>query len=183
MGKNVGVFLGLNFVLLIFFVKFINVVFDLGGKAFVGELLLFGFFLAVALICMAGLYFNLDFAVPGLLVLFAVSLINTLFLYFNYSFRVYDFVLLSFVGLLGFIATLNKLEKPGESGDLEMDAAFDKIAPEAKVIFEDAEFELADPVEVAELAKYGEKKAIPKKKSAKKTTTKKKAQKKPVKKK
>jgi len=154
--KNAGVFLGLNVVLLIFFVKLANAVFDMHGRAFLGEFLLYGLFLAAALICMAGLYFNLDFAYPGLLLLFAVSLVNTLFIYFNYPFRLYDFVLLSFVGLLGFITCLNKLEKPRVSGDMRIDTSFERRAPETKVIFEDAEFEKADPVEVKELQKYGE---------------------------
>lgn len=170
MGKNSGVFVALNVVLLLFFVKFIPRVFELNGKPFVGEFLLLGLFMAVALIAMAGVYFGLDFSFPLLLVFYAVTLINTLFLYFNYGFRLYNFVLLSFVGLLGFVISLNKLDGSKLSKlskGLEIPepvySELDKVTsqkasaeklPESKTIFEDIEFEKADKKEVAELQKY-----------------------------
>ena len=190
MGKNAGVFIGLNLVLLLFFVKFIPRVFELHGKAFVGELLLLGLFLAVALIAMLGAYFDLDFAFPTLLIFFAVSLVNTLFLYFNYGFRLYNVVILSFVGLLGFVISLNKLDKPTSRlpADLEipepvyseLDKAtsekelksFVEELPESKTIFEDIEFEKADKKEVAELKRYSdENEAIAKTSAEKKYST------------
>ncbi len=169
MGKNTGVFVALNGVLLLFFLKFIPRVFELDGKAFVGEFLLLGLFMAVALIAMAGVYFDLDFSFPLLLVFFAMTLVNTLFLYFNYGFRLYNFVLLSFVGLLGFVISLNKLDKQKESRQIT-----NKLPREAKkfkvpdpllkelqekisdpdIIFEDVEFEKADQKEVKELQTY-----------------------------
>ena len=173
MGKNTGVFVALNVVLLVFFLKFIPRVFELNGKAFVGEFLLLGLFLAVALIAMAGVYFDLDFSFPLLLVFFAVTLVNTLFLYFNFGFRLYNYVLLSFVGLLGFIISLNKLDKqkyPKQEPrsikhklpknfesfkvpDPLLKELHEKVS-DPNIIFEDVEFEKADQKEVAELQKY-----------------------------
>ena len=185
MNKNTGVVIALNAVLLLFFVKFIPRVFELRGKAFIGELMLLGLFLAVALIAMAGVYFNLDFSYPLLLVFFAVTLVNTLFLYFNYGFRLYNFVLLSFVGLLGFVISLNKLDKqsypkpnanklPGDFDGFKipepMPRKLQEKASDANIIFEDIEFEKADEKEVKELQTYNAERKESEDKESKKAT-------------
>ena len=104
--KYNNVFLGFNLLLLVMFIELITTVFNLGGKVFIGELLLLGIFMFVALVLMLALFFDAQWSFPAFMIFFAVNLINIFFIYFNYQTHLLSIILITGVCILGLITSI-----------------------------------------------------------------------------
>src|SRR3989338_7460457 len=115
MGEAKLGFLFMNIVLLIVFVGFIKLIFDLHRFLFVAEFLFLGVLMLMALVSIVSIYNNIRFGWALMALMLGLILMNLLFIYLLKSPKSSILLPAAVAGLLGLVISLVKIRKPEES--------------------------------------------------------------------
>jgi|OM-RGC.v1.019141901 hypothetical protein len=107
-------FLVVDLILLIMFVGFINIIFDLNRLLFIGEFLILGVLMLIALISMVSVYNDIRFGWSLLSFVFALVLIDLFFIYLIKSPSSNLFLITGILGLVGFIISITNTQASEE---------------------------------------------------------------------
>ena len=108
-------FLAMNIVLLIVFVGFIKMIFDLHRFLFVAEFLFLGVLMLMALVSIVSIYNNIRFGWTLMALLLGLVLMDLLFIYLLKSPKSSVLLPAAVAGLLGLVISLVKIKGPEEA--------------------------------------------------------------------
>ena len=114
MGEAKLGFLFMNIVLLIVFVGFIKLVFDLHRFLFIAEFLFLGVLMLMALVSIVSIYNNIRFGWALMALLLGLVLVNLLFIYLLKSPKSGILLPAAAVGLIGLVISLVNIKGPEE---------------------------------------------------------------------
>src|SRR3989338_5150321 len=114
MGEAKLGFLFMNIVLLIVFVGFIKLVFDLHRFLFIAEFLFLGVLMLMALVSIVSIYNNIRFGWALMALLLGLVLVNLLFIYLLKSPKSGILLPATAVGLIGLVISLVNIKGPEE---------------------------------------------------------------------
>ena len=114
MGEAKLGFLFMNIVLLIVFVGFIKLIFDLHRFLFIAEFLFLGVLMLMALVSIVSIYNNIRFGWALMALLLGLVLVNLLFIYLLKSPKSGILLPAAAVGLIGLVISLVNIKGPEE---------------------------------------------------------------------
>ena len=114
MGEAKLGFLFMNIVLLIVFVGFIKLIFDLHRFLFIAEFLFLGILMLMALVSIVSIYNNIRFGWALMALLLGLVLVNLLFIYLLKSPKSGILLPAAAVGLIGLVISLVNIKGPEE---------------------------------------------------------------------
>ena len=114
MGEAKLSFLFMNIVLLIVFVGFIKLIFDLHRFLFIAEFLFLGVLMLMALVSIVSIYNNIRFGWALMALLLGLVLVNLLFIYLLKSPKSGILLPAAAVGLIGLVISLVNIKGPEE---------------------------------------------------------------------